>query len=112
MTTNAHTPTPWSAEFSGGRGAWIKGANSEWSALACGDTDDSANHNAAFIVRAVNAHEELVAALKQIASQGGNLSDAAIQSVGGVNDGRQRAIMYLNSRDLALAALAKLEAAT
>ena len=48
-----HTPTPWTAE-KGGKGAWIKGANGEWAALSCGDTDATADANAAFILEAVN----------------------------------------------------------
>lgn len=59
-----HTPTPWSAEVGGGRGSWIKGYTGEWTALSCGDTDASAEANARFIVRAVNCHDELLAALE------------------------------------------------
>lgn len=57
-----HTPTPWEAEPSAARGAWIKGADGEWVALSCGDTDERAVANAEFIARAVNAHDALVAA--------------------------------------------------
>lgn len=55
-----HTPGPWVAEPGGGRGAWIMGANREWTALACGDTDESANANA----RLIAAAPELLEALK------------------------------------------------
>ena len=50
---------------------------------------------------------ELVTALEQIAAQGGNLPDLTIEKVSGINDGRSRAIMYLNSRQIAQAALAR-----
>jgi len=46
------TPGPWEAESGGGRGAWIKGATGEWAALACGDTDGSADANARLIAAA------------------------------------------------------------
>jgi hypothetical protein len=59
-----HTPTPWGAEPKGGKGSWIKGASGEWAALSCGDEDATADANAEFICRAVNAHDDLVAALK------------------------------------------------
>lgn len=68
MTRPAHTATPWVAEPGAKRGAWIKGATGEWSALACGDTDESAAANAALIVRAVNCHDELVKALEDVLS--------------------------------------------
>jgi hypothetical protein len=63
-----HTLTPWSAEPNGGKGSWIKGASGEWAALSCGDTDASADANAEFIVRAVNVHDDLVAAVKLVRS--------------------------------------------
>lgn len=47
---------------------------------------------------------ELEVALDSIIAQGGNLSDEALE-VNGINDGRSRLIMYLNSRDIALKAL-------
>lgn len=54
---SAATPRPWIAELAAKRGPWIKGAASdEWTALACGDTDESAADNAALIVAAVNAY--------------------------------------------------------
>jgi len=63
-----HTPTPWSAEQNGGRGSWIKGATGEWAALSCGDTDASAEANAALIVRAVNSYAALVEATRDALS--------------------------------------------
>lgn len=45
------TPGPWKAESDGGRGAWVKGAMGEWAALACGDTDISANAHARAIAQ-------------------------------------------------------------
>lgn len=60
----AHTPVPWTREPGGSRGSWI-GNDGHWSALACGDNDFAASANAALIVRAVNAHADLVAALRE-----------------------------------------------
>lgn len=55
----AHTPGPWEKEPEAGRGAWIKGANDEWAALACGDTDESARANAHLIAAAPDLLEAL-----------------------------------------------------
>lgn len=49
-------------------------------------------------------YKGLEVALDSIIAQGGNLSDEALE-VNGINDGRSRLIMYLNSRDIALKAL-------
>lgn len=67
-----HTPTPWNQE---GRAITCE----RWSTIATVDngatdmdenviTEDEADANAAFIVRAVNAHEELLTALKKSAA--------------------------------------------
>jgi len=58
----AHTPGPWIAEPGGGRGAWIKGQTGEWSALACGDTDETAAANA----RLIEAAPDLLAACQAV----------------------------------------------
>lgn len=60
---------------------------------------------------AADAAPDMLAALKAIASLGGNLSDDAIENVGGANEGRSRGIMYASARKLALAAIAKAEGA-
>jgi hypothetical protein len=58
-----HTPTPWNAEqdrvYSDGR--WIASTD-----CIGADTNTETYQNAAFIVRAVNSHDELVEALKNI----------------------------------------------
>ena len=46
------TPGPWTAEPMVGRGAWISSGENEWTALSCGNTDESARSNAAFIAAA------------------------------------------------------------
>lgn len=68
MTSNAqHTPTPW---FLSGSGIRIRDKSPEGNDIAwaepnfAGGFDDVSRANAAFIVRACNAHEELVAALE------------------------------------------------
>lgn len=53
-----HTPTPWKVEYDTETGINI-GSNSELVAKAV-KTVSNSKENAAFIVRAVNAHEELV----------------------------------------------------
>ena len=57
-----HTPGPWRAEEGTGRGAWIMGSTGEWSALACGDTDESARANAQLIAAAPDLYEAALAA--------------------------------------------------
>lgn len=44
----AATPGPWESEDAD-RGAWIRGSNGEWAALACGNTDENARANAQLI---------------------------------------------------------------
>jgi len=52
MAQAQHTPGPWTAEPEGGRGAWVRGSNGTWAALACGDTDAEADANAHLIAAA------------------------------------------------------------
>jgi hypothetical protein len=46
----------WVAENGGGRGSWIGNTSraKDWAALSCGNSDQEAEANAAFIVAAVN----------------------------------------------------------
>jgi hypothetical protein len=53
--SNEHTPTPWKVD-----GASVRGASGEWLF-----DEWFVPANAEFIVRAVNAHDDLVAALKE-----------------------------------------------
>jgi len=73
------TAGPWHAEPKVGRGAWIKGAAEEWTAVACGFDGTSAAANAAHIARcdpdtiraliaAARANAKLVEALTDIAN--------------------------------------------
>lgn len=55
--------------------------------------------------QAVSRADALLVALKNIAGIGGNLSDEAIQRVGGVNDARALAIKVVQARTLARAAI-------
>jgi len=50
------TPGEWIAENGGGRGSWIgnTSAAKDWAAMSCGNSDQEAEANAAFIVAAVN----------------------------------------------------------
>lgn len=84
-TSQQHTPTPWTVSLADGK--------------AIGQTDSgdelvyaNSREDAAFIVRAVNAHEELVAALRAC---------EAYMSTAPIFDG------YLKAVDAARAALAK-----
>ena len=53
----------------------------------------------------VESNRQLLAALQSIASLGGNLTDDNLENVGGINDGRDRAIKYVAARQIALAAI-------
>jgi hypothetical protein len=74
MTVQMHTPAypmatpgPYVAEQTDRpRGAWIKGANGNWIALGCGETDREAADNTRLIVAACTAHATLVAALDYV----------------------------------------------
>jgi hypothetical protein len=48
----AHTSGPWEAEPEAGKGAWICNANGEWTALALGDTQETAIANKHLITAA------------------------------------------------------------
>lgn len=54
-----HTPTPWSVD----RGLVIRDAEGKWVANVDGGNDAVSKTRAAFIVRACNAHDDLVEAL-------------------------------------------------
>lgn len=64
MSEAKHTPLPWKVENGAGRGAWIMGADEGWSALVCGNNDETAIANKAFILRACNSHYELLEACR------------------------------------------------
>lgn len=92
MTQAAHTPTPWAVEDPMGAdfGLWLvqDGLKPfQWScvAMVMRDDEDIRRHpdtrfitkdeqeaNAAFIVRAVNSHDDLVAALETMVNNWGN----------------------------------------
>lgn len=63
--------------------------------------------NGLFIVDAVNNHSRYKAALEAIANIAGNLTDEAVEAVGGVNDGKSRALMVVAARQIAKNALSK-----
>lgn len=68
-----HTPCPWETdgvEISGPRGEHIGSALDGLVGL------DECAANAAFIVRAVNCHADLVAALRSIADKAGEMADS------------------------------------
>ena len=76
-------PAPWIAEPQGGRGAWIKGANGKWVALACGDTHEEADAHARIIVAAPLLEKALkdvlasLAAAHSLLSRGGKKAAAS-----------------------------------
>lgn len=78
MNTATHTPTPWIVFDASARYPGIDGQNDTtvvvhgYDGEACGvrgSVHATALANAAFIVRACNAHDELVAALKEARNQ-------------------------------------------
>lgn len=86
MSESEHTPEPWITEPGGGRGAWIKGANGEWAALACGDTDQSASNNARRILACVNACKDIPTDwLEKVISQRGRGGGRLLDCLGDVD---------------------------
>lgn len=73
--TNKHTPTPWVLEDrrKRGEGFSIKSPTAHYS--SCLVAHYIGENDANFIVRACNAHDDLVAALKDIATSDVYLSD-------------------------------------
>ena len=61
----AHTPTPWIRRESKSDVIWIEDGNGRVVMHNSSVKDPEDQANAAFIVRAVNAHEELLAALHE-----------------------------------------------
>lgn len=75
--------------------------------LEIGDDDFNLGMaNLSFAVRAANSHERYKAALEAITRIAGNLSDAAVENVNGVNDARSRALMVVTARQIAERGLA------
>lgn len=70
---------------------------------------NEASANQDLIVNAVNHHHKYKAALEAITRIAGNLTDEAVESVGGVNDARSRALMVITARQIAQNALAEKE---
>jgi hypothetical protein len=64
MVDVKHTPGPWEIMLTA-HGHTIVSREHGWSVASLPDYDPTHEANAAFIVKAVNAHDELVAALKQ-----------------------------------------------
>ncbi len=62
--TAAHTPTPWKFE-NRDEDNYLAGPEGQFVISLVGSPDDEDKENAAFIVRAVNAHEELLKRLKE-----------------------------------------------
>lgn len=81
-----HTPTPWGVP-DGGTQPTITTADESKHIATMADTGDEMEANAAFIVRAVNCHEALVAALKGLVERGTDspvhlAAEAALRAAG------------------------------
>lgn len=107
----SHTPTPWAVwepPYEGPRTVIVRGDGASLASIESGDphlSDAENEANARFIVRAVNNHERYKAALEAITRIAGNLTDEAVEAVGGVNDARSRALMVVVARQIANKAL-------
>lgn len=95
----AHTPIPWSISADGQRIISADGESviADVHGAACADQEGAAN--ARMIVRAVNSHAELLAALREIADH----------SVDGPRDEWAEAVGYSVVKDIARAAIARAE---
>ena len=74
-----HTPTPWIRRESKSDVIWIEDGNGRVVMHNSSVKDPEDQANAAFIVRAVNAHEELVEALREIAKGAGPYSQDQLE---------------------------------
>lgn len=67
-----HTPTPWKIDPLGLGTPWNIGTEAHNVILVAETSDDCRNANAAFIVRAVNSHEELLTAFIRLRNEAGH----------------------------------------
>jgi hypothetical protein len=86
----SHTPTPWQIEERDCGGYKLADADGEFLSYLCQSRypddrkDDEAEANAAFIVKACNAHDELVAALTAAADW---IEEFALPAMGDDSEG-------------------------
>lgn len=108
MADAKHTPLPWRRDKTGGSRGDVRGANGRWVAACWGlaarcETNHRPSYraecaaNAELIVRAVNCHDELVAALVAI--------EGALPELR--QDGTERVVDPGSPRGLVRAAIAK-----
>ena len=110
------TPNLLPCPFCGGRA--IKGMFNVWchdcDAMTALDSSATSEQITAAWNTRVSANEarikRLEEALRSITMIAGNLSDETLASCGGINEGRGRALMVLNARSIARAALQSEEA--
>lgn len=120
MSKQQHTPTPWLVEVATVYAVHLPTDR----LLADGETSlenrffahfnpgrgvspDEARANAHLTCEAVNNHHCYKAALEAITRIAGNLTDEAVEAVGGINDARSRALMVITARQIAQNALAE-----
>lgn len=87
MDTSKHTPTPWAFEpdhskRDGSQFIFSDADRDTWVATAENRETNGAeaSANAAFIVRACNSHDALVAALREIAAMNGTYCGVAVET--------------------------------
>lgn len=111
-----HTPTPWATEYRKGQNSFYGQdiyeaatgetiATAAWYPVALSDTHTTTNReaNAAFIVKAVNCHDDLVAALEEARS-------AVEYAYRGTDSGTPDERKFSHTAEVIRAALAKAEA--
>lgn len=103
---SAHSPLPWEVPDGGIRPAIFAEDGSHVASMS--DTGDEAEANAALIVRAVNAHDELVAALRDLTNAYPESDDDNSEANLWARYGSEFASAVSKAR----AALAKLDAAS
>lgn len=84
MATNSkHTPTPWNYKqaYANGAGAFIGPDGKGIACITSSTKRDNNAANAAHIVRCVNAHDELVAALRALLKAHGERTSWASESL-------------------------------
>lgn len=93
MNSTPHTPTPWSLNRAEGGAIWNIGDSENDIALCMQIQGDDIKQsirsaNAAFIVRAVNSHEELLSIIKRELEMEGSVSESEMKRAIAKAEGR------------------------
>jgi hypothetical protein len=105
-----HTPGPWEIRTDND-GTHIVGGDRFYdiAKVVIESTDTAAHYETQANARLIAAAPEMYEALKAIASFRRNMTNESLENIGGINDGRDRAIKLTGCIEIAEALLAKVE---